>query len=263
MDSFNSHLTGALTAVERALHRHAAELRHHRPRDADTWAPELDRVLRDSFEAIEAARRFLILHRTPEYTAYDLLDRFRAQSPHVVRSHDSLAPDEPLLLQGDPEQIAECLRLALRGFDAGRRDSVTTRLYLDDDDSRIDIAFDDGAPPPNAFALSDALVLDGPALARCWTAATQGGTLERTERVIQLYLTGDDPVPPPDARADAALPLLRAAAARLMPWRGAIGHFEPGFAGDSELVALYAVPTEAAAERISQAIALITGPNTR
>lgn len=257
MDMNISQLTVALIAVERELHRRGDELRHHHPCDADMWAPALDRVLRDSVEVLEAARRFLVLHRTPEYTAYDPLERFRAQSPHVVRTHDSLAPDEPLLFHGDPEQITECLRLALRGFDAVRRDSVTTRFYLDDDDSRIDIAFDDNASPPDTFPLADALVLDGPILARCWAAATQGGTLERTEHVIQLYLVGDGPVPPADTRADAALPILRSAAARLMPWRGAIGHFEPGFADDTELVALYAAPVQTTAQLLTQALAVL------
>lgn len=256
MEHFVYTVTSALAMLDQQLRRHADELQRHQPADADAWAPSLDRALRSCYEQTDALRRYLILFRSPRVALYDPLELFRAHSAHFVRTYDSLAPETPTLFSGDAEQIAEAFRLIRSGFETYRVNSLTTRIYIEDLESRLEITLDDDMPAPTEFGLTQLLTLSVPAVGARWSAATSGGRLTPMNGGIRLTLAGGEPIPPPEPLADAALPLVRMAAARLMPWRGAIGHFEPGQVDESEWIELYRRPIEAAARQIADAIAI-------
>jgi len=256
MEHFAYTVTSALAMLDQQLRRHADELQGRRPSDADAWAPSLDRALRACYEQTDALRRYLILFRSPHVALYDPLELFRAHSAHFVRTYDSLAPDTPTLFRGDAEQIAEVFRLIRSGLETCRKNSLTTRVYIEVLESRLEIALDDDTPAPTEFGLTQSLTLNVPATGARWSAATCGGRLTPCNGGIRLRLAGDEPIPSPEPLADAALPLIRMAAARLMPWRGAIGYFEPGQVDESEWIELYRGPIEAAAREIADVIAI-------
>lgn len=256
MEYFIRTVTSEMATIDRRLRRYADDLRRHQPAHADAWAPMLDRALRACYEQTDALRRYLVLFRSPRVAAYDPLELFRAQSAHFVRTYDLLAPESPTLFHGDAEQIAEVFRVIRNGFETRRKTSLTTRLYLEVRESRLEIALDDDTPAPTEFGFTKSLTLSVPAIGARWSAATSGGRLTPVDGGIRLTLAGDEPIPPPEPFADAALPLVRKAANHLIPWRGAIGHFEPGHVDESEWIELYRRPIEAAAGQIADAIAI-------
>lgn len=257
MDHFQQGVGDTLHILHHELSRLEEEIRHRSPADADIWVPSLDRALRASFEQADALRRFLVVHRTPRVAPYDPLARLRLQSAHFVPAHDSLAPDPPVVFEGDSEQVVECFRLILGGFEAAGGESYAARLYLDAEEPRIDIGFDDRAPAPLRFTFSNALVLEAGATADRWTAASNGGQFIVLDGGIRVTFSGTMPLPPPLPLADALLPDMRKATNRLLPWRGAIGHFEPGHVDFSELIDLYRNPIVAAREHVADACRIL------
>ncbi|MBX7257244.1 MAG: hypothetical protein K1Y02_12845 [Candidatus Hydrogenedentes bacterium] len=218
--------------------------------------PSLDLELRAIFDALDECARFCEVHRPPVPCDYDPVRMVRDEMGHFVRSEDSLAPDEPELFWGDPEQLRLCLSLIVRAF-TKHRIAFSVRLYLDASEPRIEIAFDQAIPLPISFALGERLTLTGDEFGHFWTAATDGGEVRLREDSFALFFVGDRTratlqVIPESVRSDLAR-----AAQRLSAWKGAIGQYEEGLVSPADARRLYERNTTDALDLLNTALAAL------
>jgi len=200
----------------------------------------MDLKLRSVYHAVEACRRLLVLYRTPRHRQFDpaeVLCTLAAQVP--LRDADPDALQATRRVYGDPEQMLECVRLVSGSVSLAMGGRLRTTLATAEDPPRIVLELQGSGRIPEDFPLEALHELSLDELGERWTAATAGGHLAHTGENMVFYLESDRPPPASVAGLEDRIKTLQRLSRRLRSWRGAIGHFEPGYAAAGEIVQLY------------------------
>jgi hypothetical protein len=216
------------------------------PETADGAFSELDLTLRDAQALLDACRRFATLVRPSSHAPYrpvHLLRRLSAQLSAPSCAQEAAADVE--LPRGDEAQVAECLKLLVDNARLPQGGSLHHSAFLDNDEPHITMSLAGGGRFDEPLLLGP-FAFDAEAFQACWRAATAGGAVERDDGGVRLWLTGDADVPGGLKQAAAAAGPAGRAAQALMPWRGAIGVYDEGYASVEESLRLYRQASETA-----------------
>lgn len=231
-----------------AAHDRLAALRVGEIEDA---LPGLDRSLRALFEAADGAKRYLTLYRESVHALYDPIAAARAQSAHLVGP--SLASMMAKHFTGDSEQVTECLRLVVDNGKLDHGGAISLAVHPDGHPPRIEVHVNDAASLPDVFTLAGGFEIPFDELSERWNGATDGGRVETGRGGLVMNLRGTRRPPEACPWANHVLAPASQLVRILMPWRGAIGHFEHGSGANEETRTLYAQSLKKAAAAIKQA----------
>ncbi len=108
---------------------------------------------------------------------------------------------------------------------------------------------------PEFFEFRPGLELSRTALAERWAVATRGGEIEFIPEGLLLGLKGPLAVPDSSEALTRMVAPVRRAGEILRAWRGATGHYDPGYASLEDVARLYEKAVTEALASIDQALA--------
>jgi hypothetical protein len=207
------------------------------PAELHDFLPELDRRLRSIYEWLDGCRRFLILYRPSARTLYDPVAVARAQSAQLVGPPVAMTASRQF--NGDPEQVRECLRLIVENGRLTQGGTLALEIHVEGECPRIVARLNNAAALPDIFVVAGPFRLPLEDLRERWNAATGGGRLDVAGAGLIMNLRGTRRPPRDYPWAGEVLEPVSDAARALIPWRGAIGHYEFGMDADTESLHLY------------------------
>lgn len=226
---------GVVDALHKALRTSLEQLASARPGGFEEVLSRLDMALRACSKDADGLRRYLVLHRAPVYSRVDPLTLLRQHAPHRVRLSDPLAPDEPIWVQADAEQVIESIRAIWQATAVGSAET-TTRLYVNDEQVTIEISIE--SPPPT-IPFASTLALTHDRFAGSWAAATDGGAFCASDHGFRFEMIGESLIPRFPETLGRALEPVQALARALAPWRGAAGGYEEGIVSPIDALRTY------------------------
>ena len=205
-------------------------------------APQLDLKLRTVQAIADAIYRLAVLLRSPNPEQYNPSKTFNILSGHVDLTLDTYhtVSKQPMMCLGDSEQLYVCIRLLVQNAQLQHGARLRAELLLENT-PRMILRFLPSGSFPDSFTIEGLYDLSWEQLKNTWTAATQGGHLAWNDETLSCYLEGDMAVLPTrdDAPETRIAEIMRHVARRLRPWRGSIGHYEPGYLAPEDLLPMY------------------------
>ena len=208
----------------------------------ENLVPQLDINLRTIQANADALYRLAVLLRPPNPEEYDPIKTFRILSGHIdltLNTHNNVSL-QPLICIGDSEQLYECIRLLLQNAHLQTGTRLRAEIIIEGI-PRILLRFLPSGSFPIFITVDGRLDISWEQLKNTWTAATQGGHLTWSEETLSCFLRGDQAVLPTgeDAPETRIAEVMRHLARHLRPWKGAIGHYEPGYLSSDDLLPMY------------------------
>ena len=95
---------------------------------------------------------------------------------------------------GDPARMSSCVAALLKAIERGPETTLVVEIYEEEENSevipRMSIAFQGPGRVPDHFRVADRFPMSLSELSDCWTLATSGGRIDRTENGVELRLHG-------------------------------------------------------------------------
>lgn len=208
--------------------------------EIDAQVPTMDRTLKKSYGAAEATARLLALLRDPDiqpYAPVELIRKISAHHPAAVTRKNVI--EAMRQCQGDEEQIAESVRLLVDNVELLDDSSLQCEVATSEGIPRMVFSLEAPANFPDTLKIGQAYTLSLENFGYRWTAASGGGHVAQAEQALILFLEGERDIPFSPVAFNQAAPVSKKLAHSLRSWRGAIGHYEPGYGSGADIIALY------------------------
>jgi hypothetical protein len=157
------------------------------------------------------------------------------------------------LVDADREQTLECLTVLRGSFEVPAAGKITTEIYVADDQPRVFVRLAGEGRVPVRFRIGHSFDLSWIELAERWAAAT-GGLMTPKDDGASLTFA-DAETNSGYANLTDSLIAIGDAARQLSAWRGAGGHYEPGYNSLEETRRLYRQSTDRAHALVNEAVA--------
>ncbi len=163
---------------------------------SDDLEPVLaDAVERNSTANLTVARDYAALFTEPELELFRPDNIFQTFVIHFPPSTFSIHVDHVEGERvGDPARMSACVAALLKGMERGPKTILVVEIYEEVEHSemipRMSIAFQGPGRVPDRFLYGDRFPMTLEELSDCWTLATSGGRIDRTENGVELRLHG-------------------------------------------------------------------------
>lgn len=168
--------------------------------DANTVASNLQPVLADAVERnnlaeLRSARDYALLFTEADLELYHPENIFQSFVMHFPPSSFSIHVDHVEAERvGDPARMSSCVAALLKAIERGPQTTLVVEIYEEEENSevipRMSIAFQGPGRVPDHFRVADRFPMSLSELSDCWTLATSGGRIDRTENGVELRLHG-------------------------------------------------------------------------
>ena len=244
MSSNREILTSAIAGIRDELLNLGVALDNAASSSMETLAPDCDQKFKRLYEHADATRRYAVLAAPPRLQLYDPAKTLNRLSGRLRRQPATPLPqataEASVSEYGDPQKIYECVHLLTQNIQLQSGAGFQGELAVEVE-PRLVIRVSPSVALPEHFTLDGHFTLDWDMVGACWTAATHGGHMARAEEVIIGYLRGDRPVfpAPEDCLEWRITEVMQRLSRLLLPWRSAIGVYEPGYMAIDDIVASY------------------------
>ncbi len=166
-----------------------------------------DAVARNSTADLNIARDYAALFTDPELELYHPEKIFQTFVAHFPPSSFSIHVEHVETERvGDPARMSACVSALLKAIERDPKTILVVEIYEEEEHSdmipRMSIAFQGPGRVPESFRYADRFPMTLEALSDCWTLATSGGRIDRTENGVELRLHGMRMPPEPLAIAE-------------------------------------------------------------
>ena len=154
-----------------------------------------DAVERNTTAQLAAARDYAALFTEPDLTLFKPEQIFQTFVVHFPPScfdiHIDHVRDERV---GDPARMSACVGALIQAIERGPDTILMVEIYEEEENSmmipRMGIGFSGPGAVPEHFRYAGLFPMSLAELSDCWTLATSGGRIDRTENGVELRLHG-------------------------------------------------------------------------